>query len=196
MSWILESTLTKPAPCTLMFDSRAGRKIMETILKHEKQTDGGAGQISDVCPARFQKTAQAPRKKALKDELIRRSHGDRRLTTSDDDGYSGARLNSQAAADETRNQAASKVRANRGRCDTVQNIQSNPRRLSCGKQRGRKVNGISLSDLACWILLNAGNGIDRADIVARYFDIERLYRGFYVDPCFRPKERRRHDRLH
>ena len=56
-----------------------------------------------------------------------------------------------------------------------------------------KVNNIShLSQLGRWILANAGDGIDRADIVARYFGIQRLYCNFYVDPCFSQKERRRH----
>ena len=63
------------------------------------------------------------------------------------------------------------------------------------KYEGPKVNN-RFSELAKWILLNIGDGIDRADIVARYFGIERLYCGFYVDPCFRPKERRRHNHLY
>jgi len=65
------------------------------------------------------------------------------------------------------------------------------------KLKKTKVNPNSLnrlSELAKWILCNTGDGIDRADIVARYFGIERLYCGFYLDPCFRPKERRRHNR--
>ena len=57
-----------------------------------------------------------------------------------------------------------------------------------------KVNTGRLSKLACWILQNTGDGIDRADIVARHFGVDRLYCGFYVDPCFGPTERRRHDR--
>lgn len=61
--------------------------------------------------------------------------------------------------------------------------------------KARKVNTTGrLSRLARWIVLNTGDGIDRADIVARYFGIERLYFGFYTDPCFGPKQRREHDR--
>jgi DNA-binding transcriptional ArsR family regulator len=51
-----------------------------------------------------------------------------------------------------------------------------------------------LSELARWILLNAGDGIERGDIIAGFYEVERLYIGCYLDPCFRPKERREHDR--
>jgi len=62
------------------------------------------------------------------------------------------------------------------------------------KYRVQKVNTTGhLLPLAEWTLLNASDGIDRADIVARYFGIERLYQGFYLDPCFGPKQRREHD---
>jgi len=65
------------------------------------------------------------------------------------------------------------------------------------KYEVQKVNNTRhLSRLAMWILLNAGQGIERANIVAKYFNIERLYCGFYVDPCFRPKERRRHNGIY
>lgn len=58
-----------------------------------------------------------------------------------------------------------------------------------------KVNTNRLSKLVCWILQNTGDdGIDRADVVAQYFGVDRLYCGFYVDPCFGPTERRWHDR--
>lgn len=63
------------------------------------------------------------------------------------------------------------------------------------KFKTRKVNNTDhLSKLSRWILANAGDGIARADIVAMYFNIERLYCGFYLDPCYSPNERRRHRR--
>ena len=60
------------------------------------------------------------------------------------------------------------------------------------KYEDQKVNS-RFSELAKWILLNTGDGIDRADIIARYFEIGRLYCGYYVDPCFTSKEHRKHE---
>ena len=55
-----------------------------------------------------------------------------------------------------------------------------------------KVNN-RFSELGRWILRNTGDGIERGDIVARFYGLEKLYCHFYVDPCFRPKERREYD---
>jgi len=56
-----------------------------------------------------------------------------------------------------------------------------------------KVNN-RLSKLARWILCNTGDGIERGEIVARFYGLRRLYCNFYVDPCFPPKQRREHNR--
>ncbi len=77
------------------------------------------------------------------------------------------------------------------------NLEQEQDRPSEAKLAKTKVNlnGLNrLSELARWILQNTGDGIERGDIIAKYFGIERLYCGFYLDPCFRPKERRRHNR--
>lgn len=62
------------------------------------------------------------------------------------------------------------------------------------KCEGQEVNNKRLSDLAKWILVNTGDGIKRGEIVERYFGIERLYCGFYVDACYSIREKRRRQR--
>ena len=62
------------------------------------------------------------------------------------------------------------------------------------KYEGQKVNNKRLSELAKWILVNADNGIKRGEIVERYFGIERLYCGFYVDACYSIRGKRRRQR--
>lgn len=57
------------------------------------------------------------------------------------------------------------------------------------KYETQKVNPSRLSKLARWILLNASDGIERGQITGGFFEIERLYCGWYVDPCYGPKER-------
>jgi len=57
-----------------------------------------------------------------------------------------------------------------------------------------KVNLKRISKLSCWILQNTGDGIERGEIVARFYKLPRLYCKFYVDPCFGPKQQREHDR--
>jgi hypothetical protein len=67
------------------------------------------------------------------------------------------------------------------------------------KLKKAKVNPNSLnrlSELARWILRHTGDGIERGEIVARFYGLERLYCNFYVDPCYRTKERREHERRH
>jgi hypothetical protein len=50
-----------------------------------------------------------------------------------------------------------------------------------------------LSELARWILLHTGDGTDRGQIAEGFFKLERLYCGWYVDPCYNPKVRRERD---
>ena len=52
---------------------------------------------------------------------------------------------------------------------------------------GRKVSGKQLSQLQKFILAHAVNGIERGEIVAEHYGLERRYRGYYADPCFRGK---------
>lgn len=87
------------------------------------------------------------------------------------------------------------VKAEAGHLDKVQSIRPTGDQPSKHRFKAPKVNN-RFSELAKWILSNTGDGIDRADIVAGYFSVERLYCGWYVDPCFNPKERRQHDRQH
>ncbi|TKJ38331.1 MAG: hypothetical protein CEE38_06120 [Planctomycetes bacterium B3_Pla] len=77
---------------------------------------------------------------------------------------------------------------------TVQTIVRGPDMASKDNLRVPKVNTDRLSKLACWILQNTGDGIERGEIVARFYGLERLYCHFYVDPCFGPKQRREHER--
>lgn len=62
------------------------------------------------------------------------------------------------------------------------------------KYESQKVNNRRLSELAKWILVNTSDGIKRDEIVEGYFGIERLYCGFYVDPCYSIREKRRRQR--
>ena len=59
---------------------------------------------------------------------------------------------------------------------------------SDAKYRSQKVNLTHFSKLARWILLNTGDGIERGQITEDFFGIERLYCGWYVDPCYTSKE--------
>ena len=79
--------------------------------------------------------------------------------------------------------------------DDVQSIRPPTYKPSEANLAIRKVNTIFLSDLARWILLHTGDGIDRAEIVQKFYGLERLYRGWYVDPCFTAKEIFEHERL-
>lgn len=81
--------------------------------------------------------------------------------------------------------------------EQIQNIESRSDRASELKLATTKINtkGLNrLSNLAKWILVNAGDGIKRGEIVERYFGIERLYCGFYVDACYSIREKRRRQR--
>jgi len=62
--------------------------------------------------------------------------------------------------------------------------------LTHSKYKSQKVNPFRLSKLARWILLNTGDGIERGQITEGFFEIARLYCGWYVDPCYTPKETR------
>ena len=62
------------------------------------------------------------------------------------------------------------------------------------KCQRQKVKRNRFSELSQWILLNIGDGMERGKIIEAYFKIERLYCGWYVDPCFTPKEKRNRDR--
>jgi hypothetical protein len=60
-------------------------------------------------------------------------------------------------------------------------------------QRGNtkpKSEPMRLSSLMKWIVINAGDGIDRGEIVSQYFHLERRYCGFFTDPCMKGKEKR------
>ena len=66
--------------------------------------------------------------------------------------------------------------------------------LSESKYKSQKVSRNRLSKLMRWILEHTGNGIDRGEIIARYYGLEQRYRGFYTDPCLRGKEQKEYER--
>ena len=49
-------------------------------------------------------------------------------------------------------------------------------------QRDRKVSHNRLSKLMQFVLINAGDGIERAEIVAQYYGLSRRYCKYYTDP--------------
>jgi len=84
-----------------------------------------------------------------------------------------------------------------GSKEKIQNIEFCSDRVSELKLATTKVNakGLNrLSKLVKWILANAGDGIRRGEIVEGYFGIERLYCGFYVDPCYSIRAKRHRQR--
>ena len=60
---------------------------------------------------------------------------------------------------------------------------------SRAKYESRKVANIRLTALGCWILEHAEGGLDRGEIVAGFFGLERRYRGYFTDPCFSSKQK-------
>lgn len=58
----------------------------------------------------------------------------------------------------------------------------------------RKVNRTHLSSLMKFILANAGDGIERSELVASFFRLQRRYVGWYTDPCLAPRRKREHER--
>jgi len=77
---------------------------------------------------------------------------------------------------------------------TLQTIARGVEMPSEDNLRVPKVNLKRISKLSCWIFQNTGDGIERGEIVAGFYGLPRLYRHFYVDPCFGPKQRREYDR--
>ena len=75
-----------------------------------------------------------------------------------------------------------------------QDIDIEPDLFSNGVQQSQKVSHNRLSDLMKFILIHTcDNDIDRADIVARYYNLSRRYRKHYTDPCFSRREQREFD---
>ena len=44
-----------------------------------------------------------------------------------------------------------------------------------------------------FVLLNTGDGIERAEIIAQYYRLSRRYCKHYTDPCFSQREQREFD---
>lgn len=44
-----------------------------------------------------------------------------------------------------------------------------------------------------FILLNADGGIQRGEIIERFYGLERRYSGYYADPCLRGKQKYRYE---
>jgi len=64
------------------------------------------------------------------------------------------------------------------------------------KYKSQKVNRNSLSELMKFILCHIGDGIERGEIVEKYYGLERRYCGYYTDPCMYPKELRDYEHLY
>jgi len=77
-----------------------------------------------------------------------------------------------------------------GRQSKVQSIEHKTDMSLKVKYRSQKLNHNHLSPLMEFILLNAGDGIERGQIVEKFYGLERRYCGWYTDPCFTPKEKR------
>ena len=60
------------------------------------------------------------------------------------------------------------------------------------EHEGETVN--RFSKLMRWILLNAGDGIQRGEITSGYYGLERRYVGFYPDPCLSRSSEAQHQR--
>ena len=73
-------------------------------------------------------------------------------------------------------------------------IQGGEKMLTDSKYKRQKVNQKGLSQLMKFILVNIGDGIDRGEIIARYYGLERRYCKWYTDPCFTPKEKCEYER--
>jgi len=58
------------------------------------------------------------------------------------------------------------------------------------KYESQKVAGYRLTDLACWILEHASDGMERGQIVEGFAGLERRYCGYFTDPCFTKNEKR------
>jgi hypothetical protein len=56
--------------------------------------------------------------------------------------------------------------------------------LTSNRSATQKRRRRAVSELARWILLNTGDGIERSKIAEGFFKLERLYCGYYLDPCF------------
>lgn len=70
-----------------------------------------------------------------------------------------------------------------------------PRDMPSGVEcERRNVNRRQLSRLMRFILVHADNGIDRAEIVARFYQIPKRYCGYYTDPCWSAKRKREYER--
>ena len=69
---------------------------------------------------------------------------------------------------------------------------------SASKYEGRKVNQKHLSKLMRDILgcIDSADGIERGQLVASLYGLERRYCGHWTDPCMRPKELREYERLY
>ena len=66
--------------------------------------------------------------------------------------------------------------------------------LSNSVQQNQKVSQKRLSKLMRFILVNTGDGIERAEIIAKYYNLDRRYCKFFTDPCFSRQEKRQFDR--
>lgn len=65
---------------------------------------------------------------------------------------------------------------------------------SASKYEGGKVSRNHLSELMKWILLNAGDGIDRGTVIERFYRLERRYCGYDANLCLRGKQKRDYER--
>jgi len=74
----------------------------------------------------------------------------------------------------------------------VLNLGQEQDRSAEDRYESQKVEKTRLSPLARWIVLNAGDGIERGKIAEAFFQIPRFYCGYYVDPCLTSNEKNEH----
>jgi len=103
-------------------------------------------------------------------------------------GKNGGKEGEEAPADG--GQAATRRISGAANYREISSAASDSVNASETKSEGNNVNSKRLSKLQRWILTKAGDGIERGAIIEKFFKIERRYKGFYTDPCMRPRELR------
>jgi len=76
----------------------------------------------------------------------------------------------------------------------VHNIVRGVDMLSQSIYEKQKLSQKHLSSLMKFILLNADGGIQRGEIIERFYGLERRYCGYYSDPCLRGKQKSHYER--
>jgi hypothetical protein len=62
------------------------------------------------------------------------------------------------------------------------------------KCKAQKVANVQLTTLASWVIQHTDGAIDRGEIAAGFFGLERRYCGYFTDPCFSSKKRQEYEK--